>query len=76
MLSGYVLTHARLTSRDPTRVDAPLTHVRKRCATVVPLYVVGVLLAAVLRMAQRRALPPLWVLASQSFLLQVWLGWG
>lgn len=71
MLSGYVLTHARLGSAHPSHVDAPLAYVRKRCATIVPLYALGVLLSAILRMAQGRALPPLWVLALQSFLLQV-----
>ena len=42
MLSGYVLMHARLNSRTPDKVDAPLTALWKRTSSIFPMYAVGV----------------------------------
>ena len=39
MLSGYVLMHARLNSRTPDKVDAPLTALWKRTSSIFPMYV-------------------------------------
>ena len=44
MLSGYVLTHARLNSRKPERVDSPLVSLWKRTSSIYPMYAVGVVL--------------------------------
>ena len=44
MLSGYVLTHARLNSRKPTVVDHPWTALWKRTSSIFPMYAVGVIL--------------------------------
>ncbi|QDZ21555.1 hypothetical protein A3770_06p40730 [Chloropicon primus] len=70
MLSGFVLTHARLTSRDPSKVDDTLTFVWKRLANIFPMYAVGVLIAALIRVAQSKTLPQTWILVLQSWLLQ------
>lgn len=73
VLSGYVLTHARLHSSDPSRVDGPFSHVAKRLSTIFPMYAVGVLLAAIIQICKGGNLPNIEVLLVQSFMLQSWL---
>ena len=70
MLSGYILTHARLCSSRPDRFDDPLTFMWKRLASVFPMYALGVLLSAINKMAWGRPLPSVWNLLLQSWLLQ------
>ena len=48
MLSGFVLTHARLKSKDLYRHDRAILFVRKRTATVYPLYAFGIGLALII----------------------------
>ena len=59
VLSGFVLTHARLGSRDPSKVDGPAVHFWKRSATIYPMYAVAVLGSAVIRMESDQELPKL-----------------
>jgi peptidoglycan/LPS O-acetylase OafA/YrhL len=73
LLSGYVLTHARLNSSDATKVDAPFQHVGKRLATLFPMYVLGVILSMIIRIVKNMPFPRIDVLVGQSFLLQSWV---
>ena len=72
MLSGYVLTHARLNSRKPDRVDLPLVSLWKRTSSIYPMYAVGVVLDMMAFIAKGQPLPDFSVLIAQSFLLQAW----
>lgn len=73
MLSGYVLTHARLNSRDPTKVDGPYSHIAKRLSTIFPMYSFGVFLSMLIVVLRKLALPGYDVLIAQSYLLQSWV---
>ena len=70
MLSGYVLAHSRLASRDPAKVEPPLTYLAKRLATVYPAYAVGLFLALGVRVARGVELPETKWMLYQAFLLQ------
>ncbi|GMH80884.1 hypothetical protein TrLO_g8428, partial [Triparma laevis f. longispina] len=75
MLSGYVLTHARLNSRDPGKLDRLDTMLIKRTTSIYPLYCIGLLVALVVLMVRGGKLP--WnndvaVPISMAFLLQAW----
>ena len=76
LLSGYVLTHARLWSKDPSRVDPPLTYLHKRLATIYPAYVVGLFLALAVRIGRDVELPSTKWMVLQAFLLQAWWPWA
>eukprot|EP00542_Grammatophora_oceanica_P010719 CAMPEP_0194043410 /NCGR_PEP_ID=MMETSP0009_2-20130614/15043_1 /TAXON_ID=210454 /ORGANISM="Grammatophora oceanica, Strain CCMP 410" /LENGTH=2015 /DNA_ID=CAMNT_0038687603 /DNA_START=1 /DNA_END=6048 /DNA_ORIENTATION=+ len=73
MLSGYVLTHARLNSRDPTKVDGPYKHIAKRLSTIFPMYAFGVFLSMLIRILRDLKLPGYSVLIPQAFLMQSWV---
>jgi len=73
MLSGYVLTHARLNSRDPTKFDGPYTHIAKRLSTIFPMYALGVFLSMLIQILRSIELPGYDVLIGQSFLMQSWV---
>ena len=75
MLSGYVLAHARLGSPNPDRVDGPLRSIWKRSASIYPMYAVGLLLSALVRIGADRELPKAGYLVPQAFLVQSWLPW-
>ena len=75
MLSGFVLTHARLSSMDPQRRESALLFVRKRTANVYPLYAVGLGLALVVDWCRGKALPAWYELVAQAFFVQSWLPW-
>ena len=70
MLSGFVLTHARLSSPDPNATDPPVKFIVKRLASVYPMYALGLMLVAVTRAADGRSLPESWILTIQAWLLQ------
>jgi len=73
VLSGYVLTHARLNSSKPANVDRPFSHVAKRLSTIFPMYAFGLFLTMILRVAQDLKLPRYDTLIAQSFLMQSWI---
>jgi len=73
VLSGYVLTHARLHSSDPSHVDGPFYHVAKRLSTIFPVYAFSVVFSLIIRMKRGADLPNAMVLIAQSFLLQTWI---
>ena len=73
MLSGYVLTHARLNSRDPAKVDGPYNHIAKRLSTIFPMYSFGVLLSMLIVVLSNLKLPGYDVLIAQSYLMQSWV---
>ena len=75
MLSGYVLTHAQLARKDPSKTDPVGTFFRKRSGAVYPLYAVGLVLALAVLMAAGRKVPVWYVLLSQAFLTQAWVPW-
>ena len=70
MLSGYVLTHARLSSKSPEKVESPLVFFHKRTATIYPLYALGVLLMLGVRVGLGSELPGWGPLVAQAFLMQ------
>jgi len=70
VLSGFVLTYARLASGNPNAVDMPLTIVWKRTAGIYPLYAVTLCLTAAVRMSLGHALPSVPTLLSQAALMQ------
>ena len=70
MLSGFVLTHARLSSPDPNATDPPGRFIVKRLASVYPIYALGLVLVEVTRAAGGRSLPESWILTIQAWLLQ------
>ena len=73
MLSGYVLTHARLNSRDPTKVDGPYNHIAKRLSTIFPMYSFGVFVSMLIVVFRNLNLPGYDVLIAQSYLMQSWV---
>ena len=75
MLSGFVLTHARMRSKNPMKPQDVLTFVKKRTAVIYPLYIFGVVLAALIRIWQDKRLPKWYELGSQGLLMQAWLPW-
>ena len=75
MLSGFVLTHARLKKPDPHRRESALLFLRKRTATVYPLYAFGLLLALAVGWWRGDALPASYELVAQGFFVQSWLPW-
>lgn len=75
MLSGFVLTHARLKSKDLYRHDMAILFVRKRTATVYPLYAFGIGLALIINWWRDYTLPEWYELIAQGFFLQSWLPW-
>ena len=48
MLSGFILTYARLSSRQPDKLPSVLTFVVARTRSIYPLYLSGLLSAALL----------------------------
>ena len=70
VLSGFVLTYARLASGKPNAVDMPLTIVWKRTAGIYPMYAVTLCMTAAVRMSLGTALPSLLTLLSQTVLMQ------
>ena len=75
MLSGFVLTHARLSSQEPQKRGSALLFVRKRTANVYPLYAVGLGLALAVDWWRGKALPDWYELVAQAFFAQSWLPW-
>ena len=75
MLSGFVLTHARLKSKNLYRHDKAILFVRKRTATVYPLYAFGIGLALIINWWRDYTLPEWYELVAQGFFLQSWLPW-
>jgi peptidoglycan/LPS O-acetylase OafA/YrhL len=73
ILSGYVLTHARLNSSNPTKIDGPYKHIAKRLSTIYPMYAFGIVLSVIIRLFKSSKLPGVDVLIAQSFLLQSWV---
>jgi hypothetical protein len=72
MLSGFILTHARLASSKPSVCDTEMVFMRKRLSSVYPLYLCSLLLAAVIKWHEGGNLPSLKVLQCQLLLLQSW----
>ena len=70
VLSGFVLTYARLASGKPNAVDMPLTIVWKRTAGIYPMYAVTLCMTAAVRMSLGTALPSFLTLLSQTVLMQ------
>ena len=70
VLSGYALTHARLSSKSPEKVESPLVFFHKRTATIYPLYALGVLLMLGVRVGLGSELPGWGPLVAQAFLMQ------
>jgi len=70
VLSGFVLTYARLASGKPSAVDMPLTIVWKRTAGIYPMYAATLCMTAAVRMSLGRALPSVLTLLSQTVLMQ------
>ena len=73
ILSGFVLTHARLNSSNPAKTDGPYKHIAKRLSTIYPMYAFGILLTMLIRLLKGSKLPGVDVLIAQSFLLQSWV---
>eukprot|EP00961_Rhodomonas_salina_P077699 1042434-Rhodomonas_salina.1 len=63
--AGYVNAHARQHSSSPDSIDAPLLFLAKRSAPIFPVYALGIVLAALLRMTEDSKLPPWWILGPQ-----------
>jgi len=75
MLSGYVLTHAQLSKKDPTKIDSIGVFFRKRSSAIFPLYAVGLVGTLIILMLSNRSTPEWYVLLSQGFLAQAWVPW-
>ena len=75
MLSGYVLTHAQLSRKDPSQTDPLSVFFRKRLAAIYPLYAVGLVLSEGFLMAASNTVPKWYVLLSQATLTQSWVPW-
>lgn len=75
MLSGFVLTHARLASKNPGRRESVVVFLQKRTAVIYPLYALSLLLALLVQWWQDRALPNWWVVLCQGLLVQSWVPW-
>jgi hypothetical protein len=75
MLSGFVLTHARMRSTNPTRRENVAVFLQKRTAVIYPMYALCLLLALLVQWWRDRALPNWWVVLSQGLLVQSWVPW-
>ena len=75
MMSGFVLTHARLKSKQPSRRESVVLFIKKRTAVIYPVYALSVLLAYLIDWWRDKALPPWYVGLSQGLLAQSWLPW-
>ena len=75
MLSGFVLTHAKLKSKQPSRRENVALFIKKRTAVIYPVYALSVLLAYLIDWWRDKALPPWYVGLSQGLLAQSWLPW-
>lgn len=74
MLSGFVLTHARLVSKDPEATEPTLTYLWKRTSGVYPMYAWGMLLAAVDKVRiGRENFPAPWKLGLQCVMAHAWI---
>lgn len=71
MISGFLLTHARLKLPADNDNGGVVKFVLRRLAKVMPLYVVAMLLSVLIRVVQGRMLPHLWILMTQFVLAQV-----
>ena len=75
MLSGYVLTHARLNARDPDKLDSPATFTAVRIATLFPMYALGLVVALLIRIGTEKSVPGWYEMGAQGLLLQAWIPW-
>lgn len=75
MLSGFVLTHAQLSKKDPSKTEPILTFLRKRTSAIYPLYAVGLVIAQLIVIGKNGKMPKWYVLVSQAFLAQAWFPW-
>ena len=75
MLSGFVLCHARMKSKQPAKKESPIMFVKKRTAAIYPMHAIGLLLALLVNWWRDRALPDSWVPLTQGLLAQSWLPW-
>jgi len=75
MMSGFVLTHAKLKSKQPSRRENVALFIKKRTAVIYPVYALSVLLAYLIDWWRDKALPPWYVGLSQGLLAQSWLPW-
>ena len=75
MLSGYVLTHARLNARDPDKLDSPVTFTAVRIATLFPMYAIGLVVALLIRISTEKPVPNWYEMGLQGLLLQAWVPW-
>ena len=73
MLSGYVLTHARLNARDPDKLDSPVTFTAVRIATLFPMYAIGLVVALLIRIGTEKSVPNWYEMGLQGLLLQAWI---
>jgi len=73
VLSGYVLTHARLNSTSSNDASiGVLSHIAKRLSSIFPMYAFGVIITMLIRVGKSSQLPSWGVLWGQSYLLQSW----
>jgi hypothetical protein len=75
MLSGYVLTLARLASRVPDAPQPVLAFVQKRAAVIYPPFVLTLFLGLAQRWWEGEALPKFYHLAAQGVLAQSFVPW-
>jgi hypothetical protein len=75
MLSGYVLTLARLASRTPEAPQSVVSFVQKRAAVIYPPFAVTLFLGLAQRRWEGEALPQFYHLAAQSVLAQSFVPW-
>ena len=73
--SGFVLTHARMRSNNPTQRQGVKVFVQKRLAVIYPMYALSLLLALLVQWWRGRSLPSWWAVLSQGVLAQSWLPW-
>jgi predicted peptidase len=74
MMSGFILSYARLTSRDPNKVVPVLDFVQARIFGIYPLYLAGLLIALALRLHTHggSSFKPVEFVLS-IFLMQAWI---
>jgi hypothetical protein len=74
MMSGFILSYARLTSRDPNRVVPVLDFVQARLFGIYPLYLAGLLIALALQLHTHgvSSFKPVEFVLS-IFLMQAWI---
>jgi hypothetical protein len=75
MLSGYVLTLARLASRTPDAPQPVLAFVQKRAAVIYPPFAFSLFLGLAQRRWEGEALPKFYHLAAQGVLAQSFVPW-